>query len=185
MCRIIFTLCQHWCKFILVNKTFLPVPVCGFAAGSTEFPSSAFVGWQWGRRGAEQRNAIWAVLLEFCAVPLQWELASSLMKWLIHERDREIRLLCKLWCSGKNIKARSIFCIIQGCAEYWLQDYFCHLGAGIKRHSFKDKKQYEGAGDSCISQATKTERVLDFFFFSFSTAAAFILLNNLWEWDLA
>lgn len=185
MCRIIFTLCQHWCKFILVNKTFLPVLVCGFAAGSTEFPSSAFVGWQWGRRGAEQRNAIWAVLLEFCAVPLQWELASSLMKWLIHERDREIRLLCKLWCSGKNIKARSIFCIIQGCAEYWLQDYFCHLGAGIKRHSFKDKKQYEGAGDSCISQATKTERVLDFFFFSFSMAAAFILLNNLWEWDLA
>lgn len=69
------------------------------------------------------------------------------------------------WCSGKNIKAGSVFQIIQGCAEYWLRDYFCHLGAGIKRHSFKDKKQYEGAGDSCISQAMKTERVLGWGFF--------------------
>jgi len=87
-------------------------------------------------------------------------------------------------CSGKNIKAGSIFHIIQGCAEYWLQDYFCHLGAGIKRHSFKDKKQYEEAGDSCILQAMETERVL-VVFFPFSTAAAFILLNNLWELALA
>lgn len=55
------------------------------------------------------------------------------------------------------MKAGSIFHIIEGCSEYCLQDYFCHLGAGIKRASFRDKKQYEGAGASRISWAMKTK----------------------------
>lgn len=106
MCRITFTLCLHWRRFILINKTFfLPVLARGFAAGSTGFPQWAFAGLQWGKGSKEQGNAVWVVGRKFCAVPLQQELANSLMKQLIHERYHEIRLLCKFMMFRKEHKS--------------------------------------------------------------------------------
>lgn len=78
----------------------------------------AAVGW----RERRAWKCIWVLGLQSCALPLQEELAhwwsGSFMR-----RNTKYVSYANSWCSGKNIKAGSILCVIRGCAEYWwLQD---------------------------------------------------------------